>query len=201
MNLLNRLRDRVDQLEERERKLLLVFGGVVGFMILFLAPLALSLSVGSQRTENERVLQIIQEIRDERVTLGRRKAESARVTQRYARQAPALAGFLAQIADREGVDIPETQDRSTVPHGKTVKERVTKIQIRKVGMLALSNFMAKIESSGYAVSISRLIIRKRGAQPDEYDAEMEVSAFDREEPKKKPEPSAEKDESEGEGEE
>lgn len=180
------LRDRIDQLEERERKLLMVFGGVVGFMVLFLAPLALSMSVGSQRTENERVRQIIQDIEDERMTLGRRKSEEARIDQRYARKAPALAGFLAQIADQEGVEIPETQDRSTVPHGKNIKERVTKIQIRKVGMLALSNFMSKIENSGYAVSFSRLIIRKRGAQPDEYDAEMEISAFDREEPKKKP---------------
>jgi general secretion pathway protein M len=179
------LKDRLDQLEERERKLLMVFVAVLCSMIVLLLPLALWMSVGSQETDNERVRDIIQQIEDERVTLGRRQADSRRVEKRYSKKAPALASFLAQTADKVGVEIPETQDRSTVPHGKTFKERVTKIRLRKVGMLELSNFMDKVENSGFAVSISKLNIRKRGTKPDEFDAEMEISAFDRENTKKK----------------
>ncbi len=117
------LKERLDQLEERERKLLLIFAGVLGVMILLLAPLAVAMSVSSQRSENERVREIIQTIEDERLMLGRRQADSKQVETRYARKTPALAGYLAQVADQVGVDIPETQDRSTVPHGKTFKER------------------------------------------------------------------------------
>ena len=179
------LKDRLDQLEERERKLLVVFGGVFGVMVLLLVPLFVAMSVSSQKSENERVREMIQSIDDERVTLGRRQSARKRVEQRYAREAPALAGFLAKIADDVGVDIPETQDRSTVPRGKTFKERITKIRLRKVGMLDLATFMEKIEQSGYPVSISRLNIRKRSGKPDQFDAEIEVSAFDREQSKKK----------------
>lgn len=178
------LRDRFEQLEERERKLLMIFLGVLSTMVVFLLPVALAMSVGSQEDDNERIRDIIRQIEDERVTLSRRQADIERVERRYQREAPALAGFLAQTADQVGVEIPETQDRSTVPHGKTFKERVTKIRLRKVGMLQLSNFMDKIENSGYAVSISKLNIRKRGTKADEFDAEMEVSAFDREGDKK-----------------
>jgi general secretion pathway protein M len=180
------LRERIDQLEERERKLLMIFGAVVGATVLILVPLVLAMSVSSQESDNERVRSIIQQIADERVTLGKRQAEIQRVERRYARVAPALAGFLAKTADEVGVEIPETQDRATVPHGKTFKERVTKIRLRQVGMLALSNFLEKIETSGYPLSVSRLNIRKRGTKPDEFDVELEVSAFDREVPKKKP---------------
>jgi hypothetical protein len=180
------LKERFSQLEEREKKLLLVFAGVVGVVVVLILPLALAMSVSSQAAENDRIREIIQQIDDERVALGRRQADGQRVERRYARQAPPLAGFLAQLADKSGVEIPETQDRSTVPRGKTFKERVTKIQLRKVGMLQLSNFMDKISNSGYAVSISKLNIKKRGAKPDEFDAEMEISAFDHEKPKKKP---------------
>jgi general secretion pathway protein M len=178
------LRERFDQLEERERKLLVIFLGVFSTLVLILLPLFLAMSVGSQEDDNERVREIIQQIEDERTTLGRRQADGDRVERRYAREAPALAGFLAQTADQIGVEIPETQDRSTVPHGKTFKERVTKIRLRSVGMLKLANFMDRIEHSGYAVSISKLNIKKRGTKADEFDAEMEISAFDREGEKK-----------------
>lgn len=179
------LRDRFEQLEDREKKLLLIFGGVLLVMLAFIIPIYALMSVSDKRAENERIIEIMREIKDERVTLSRRKAETKRVDSRYARKAPALASFLAQAADQVGVDIPETQDRSTVPAGKTFKERSTKIRLRSVGMLDLSNFLEKIENSGYPLSISKLNIKKR-TKPDEYDVEMDVSAFDRDEPKKKP---------------
>lgn len=179
------LRDRFEQLEDREKKLLLIFGGVLLVMLAFIIPIYALMSVSDKRAENERIIEIMREIKDERVTLSRRKAETKRVDSRYARKAPALASFLAQAADQVGVDIPETQDRSTVPAGKTFKERSTKIRLRSVGMLDLSNFLEKIESSGYPLSISKLNIKKR-TKPDEYDVEMDVSAFDRDESKKKP---------------
>lgn len=179
------LRERFEQLEERERKLLLVFAGVVGFVCVIIVPFALAVSVSSKESDNERMREVIQQIVDERKTLGQRQAETERVEERYSRTAPPLASFLAQTADSVGVEIPETQDRATVPHGKIFKERVTKIRLRQVGMLALSNFMEKIHNSRFPVSISKLNIRKRGTKPDEFDAEMEISAFDREAPKKK----------------
>lgn len=179
------LKDRLDQLEERERKLLLLFMGIFSALVLLLVPVLVAASVSAQRTENDRIRDIIQSIVDERVTLSRRQAEVKRVEKRYASQAPALASYLAQVADKVDVDIPETQDRSTVPAGKTFEERSTKIRLRGVGMLALSNFMESIARSGHAVSISKLIIRKRGTKADDYDVEMEVSAFDRDDAKQK----------------
>jgi type II secretory pathway pseudopilin PulG len=180
------LRERFEQLEERERKLLVIFLGVLGAMLVLVLPFALAMSVSAKESDNERIREIIQQIADERKTLGQRQAETERVEQRYGRKAPALASFLAQTADSVGVEIPETQDRSTVPHGKAFKERITKIRLRNVGMFALSNFLEKIENAPYPISISKLNIRKRGTEPDQYDAEMEVSAYDREvAPKKK----------------
>lgn len=180
------LQARFDQLEEREKKLLFIFGAIMAVMFVLIIPSYAAMSVGEQRAENDRIFEIIREIKDERVTLSRRKAETKRVDSRYARPAPPLASFLAQTADQVGVDIPETQDRSTVPAGKTFKERSTKIRLRGVGMLNLSNFMEKVENSGYPLSISHINIKKRSTKPDEYDVEMDISAFDRDETKKKP---------------
>jgi hypothetical protein len=179
------LQERFEQLEEREKRLLLIFCGVVGVMFVLILPTYAAMSVSEQRTQNDRILEIIREIKDERVTLSRRKAETRRVDARYAKNAPPLASFLAQIADQVGVDIPETQDKSTVPAGKTFKERSTKIRLRGVGLFDLSNFLEKVENSGYPISISHINIKKRSAKPDEYDVEMDISAFDKDETKKK----------------
>lgn len=190
------LKDRLEQLEEREKKLLFILLGVFAAMIVLLVPLLVRMSVSSQAEQNDRMRDIIKQIKDERVTLSRRQAEAQRVERRYSRQAPALAGFLAQMADRSGVEIPETQDRSTVPRGKSFKERSTHIRLNRVGMYELSNFMEKIAQSGYPVSVTKLDIRKRDSQPDQYDVEMDVSAFDVEQVKKKPADEVEAEEEE-----
>jgi general secretion pathway protein M len=179
------LQERFDNLAERERKLLLIFFGVLGVMLLFLLPLLIRMGVSEQSERNDRIREVISMIEDERLTLNRRNAEVNRIEGRYRRQTPALAGFLAKKADDVGVEIPETQDRSTVPRGKTFKERASRIRLSKVGMLELSNFMNSITNSGYPVSISRLDIKKRGGKPDTYDVEMDVSAYDKEEKKEK----------------
>ncbi len=182
-----KLADRLNSLEERERKLLIVLMGLFAAMVVLFVPIGLSLMLSSDRDRNRALSEAILAVNDNRVLIEKRAAERSRVEERYAHKAPQLAGFLAQMADQAGVDIPETQDRSMVPHGKKFDERSTQIRLRQVGMLKLANFMEKIEHSSYPVTISRLDIRSRAGKPDEYDVEMIVSAFDEKAaPKKAP---------------
>ncbi len=177
--------ERFNQLAERERKLLLAFAGIFFTLLLVLLPVVVRMGVSEQAEENEKLSETIEAITLERITIAKRKQVTERLTARYAKQAPALAGFLASTANKTGLEIPETSDRSVVPHGKSFKERQTRIRLNKVGMRQLSEFMDAATNAGYPVSISRLDIKKRGGAPDEYDVEMDVSAFDREETKPK----------------
>ncbi len=179
------LRERFEQLEERERKLLGILVGVFGVMVVLGIPMGLGLMLSSQRDDNRAIRDAVLAVEDDRALIEKRASERELVEARYKNRAPQLAGFLAQAADRVGIEIPETQDRSPVPHGKKFKERSSKINLRKVGLLPLAQFMERIEQSGHPVSISRLSIRKRGTKPDEYDVEMIVSAFDEEQKKEK----------------
>jgi general secretion pathway protein M len=40
-------------------------------------------------------------------------------------------------------------------------------------------FLERIEQSGYPVRITQINVRKRGSEPDSYDVDLVVSAFDR----------------------
>jgi general secretion pathway protein M len=125
-------------------------------------------------------------IGDSSAVIERGKAEKDAIAERYARAAPQLQAFLANLASQAGVEIPESQDRQAVPRGKRFEERSTKVTLRKIGMLKLVTFLERIEQSGYPVKITQINVRKRGSEPDSYDVDLVVSAFDR----KAPEPKA-----------
>jgi len=188
---------RFARLDSREQRLLNAVLLVLGVIVVVVVPIALSLLVHSKSSDNKALAEASESIADSREQIEKTKAEKAVTLERYARPAPPLAAFLAGLASETGIEIPESQDRQGVPHGKRYTERSTKMSLHKVGMLKLVKFMERIEQSGNPVRISSLNIRKRGPDPDMYDVDMTISAFDRsaaaEKPKKAAEPPANED--------
>lgn len=188
------LADRIARLEPREQRILSGALIALAVLIVFMLPIGLTALEHSRRGENQALRDASDNLADNRDQIERAKSEKAATLQRYAKPAPQLAAFLAGLATESGIEIPESQDRQAIPHGKKYMERSTKIALHKVGMLKLSKFMERIEQTDNPVSISSLNIRKRGPEPDSYDVEMVVSAFDRsaapDKAAKKPEPDA-----------
>jgi general secretion pathway protein M len=173
------LADRIARLDPREQRIL--NGALIALVVLivFLVPIGLTALEHSRRSENQALRDASDNLEDNREQIDRAKQERVATAQRYAKPAPPLAAFLSGLATEAGIEIPESQDRQAIPHGKRYTERSTKIALHKVGMLKLSKFMERIEQTDNPVSISSLNIRKRGPDPDSYDVEMVVSAFDR----------------------
>jgi len=180
-----RLSERLSRLEPRERRLLGILGGVFGAMAFLAIPIGIAASVHSRGSENDSLREAINNIDDSRERIAKAQAAREAVSARYASAAPPLAAFLSQIARDVQIEIPESQDRQAVPHGKRYTERSTKIVLRKAGMLKLIHLMEKIETSGHPMTMSSLNIRKRAAEPDSFDVDMVVSAFDRKAPEPK----------------
>ena len=180
--------DRFARLDAREQRLLNAGLVVLGVVFVVLLPLGLTALVHTKRSDNQSLRAAADSITDSRDQIEKAKLEKAATLERYAKPAPPLAAFLAGLASESTIEIPESQDRQAVPHGKKYTERSTKIALHKVGMLKLSKFMERIEQAGNPLTISGLNIRKRGPEPDSYDVEMVVTAFDRsatvEKPKK-----------------
>ena len=183
--------DRFARLATRDQRLLNIVLIVLGVLVVVVLPIALTVVVHSHRHENEALASAADDIRDSFDEIEKTKLEKAVTMGRYASPAPPLAAFLAGLASEVGIEIPESQDRQAVPHGKRYTERSTKMSLHKVGMLKLAKFMEHIEQTGYPVRISSLNIRKRGPEPDMYDVDMTVSAFDRAVAPEKPKKAAE----------
>lgn len=173
------IRERIDKLEPRERKLLGLLGAVFGAMLLFLAPMLLQSTVDEKRDENAALRDAIVAVKDGRATVRERTARREAILARYANKAPALAGLLEKAAREQGLEIPESQDRPEIPHGKNYVERSTVVRLRKTTMLQLAKMLETLEQQNMPLSIGRLNIRKRGGEHDSYDVEIGLSAFDR----------------------
>ena len=179
------LQESLEGLEPRERMLLGVFGALIVVFLIFLVPYAAS-SLLVEKTEQNALLGEALERLDSEANLIREAQErDEALVARYAKPAPALAGFLDKAASASSLEIPEIKDRSPVAHGKKYEERSTSISFRKAGLVPLVKFMEQVAGSQYPISISNLNIRKRASQPDSYDVKMVVSAFHRVELKKK----------------
>jgi general secretion pathway protein M len=173
------LKDRFDKLEPRERRLLTIFGGLLGASVVLLVPIGIVTMVSSARSENEEIRGAIEQIYEAKAHVAERRAKHDALVGRYAKKAPPLAGFLDEAAKAEGINAAESQDRQPIPHGKRYFERVTIIKMHKVGMLPLAKMLEKIEQSGYPVAVTKLSIKPRSGEPDSYEVELGVSAFDR----------------------
>ncbi|MGK3989007.1 hypothetical protein WME99_38540 [Sorangium sp. So ce136] len=173
------LRERLDKLEPRERRLLTILLGFLAVCVLLIVPIGLASVASSKRTENQEVRDLLQSIYEASGKVSERKAQKDALVARYARPAPPLAGYIEDAAKQQGLAAAESQDRPDVPHGKKYTERVTVVKMHRIGMLGLAKMLERVESSGHPVAVTRLNIKPRAGEPDSYEVELGVSAFDR----------------------
>lgn len=184
------LGERFGQLDERERRLLSILLAVAGVFVLVGIPLGAMSLVGGARERVSSLRATVLALEEARDSLARKDDERDGALQRYANAAPPLAGFLERIAKESELEIPESQDRPDVPHGKDYTERSTKFSLRRVPLYNLVKFMERLEQSGHPVSVDKLELRKRSAAADEWDADVVISAYDRKLDAKKTAPAA-----------
>jgi len=170
-----------ERLDPRERRLLTVFFAMLGGLVLLVVPIVTQRAVIVKRDENEQLRDTINELVESLPALVKADAQRKGIVARYARVAPPLGAFLANQAAQNGLEIPESQERPVVPHGKRFDERSQRLQLRKVGLANLARFMESVEKSQHPIVFSRLDIRKRLSELDSYDVEIVASAYDRKE--------------------
>lgn len=181
---------RLTKLDERERKLLMALGAVAGVLLVLVAPIAVLMSLSSKKAANDEIQAVLTAIDDARSTIDERKARREAVLAKYADPTPPLAGFIEQAAKAHDLSAADTQDRPETPHGKHYTERRTVVKMHKIGMRAFVEMLQQIESSGHPVAVTKLNIKPRPNEPDQYEIELGVSAYDRKSEKGDAKPSA-----------
>lgn len=179
------LGERLAKMEPRERSLLAGLGIAVGLIVFLLLPAYVYQTVSASRDQNQEIRDYIEKVRDGRAKIDKKKAERDASNLRYSRAMPPFASFLEDAAQANNLVIEESQTRPDVPHGKKYSEHITSLKFKKVGMLGIVKMFEKIEQSNFPVAITRLNIKPKGSEPDQFDVEVHVSHYEKKgEPKK-----------------
>jgi general secretion pathway protein M len=173
------LPDRLTRLNARERRLASILGGFVAFVAFLAFPGYLEARVHSQRSTLDELRAALDDVQGARAVIRDRQARKSSIALRYQKRAPALAGLIEQLASAQKLEVVDSTDRADQPHGKRFSERQTTVHLKKSGMLAIAKFLESIEQSGYPIMVSQIDLRKRAGEPDMYDIEVTISAFDK----------------------
>jgi len=173
------LRDQLDNISPRERKLLSLLGVVFAVIVLLGLPGYVYADLLSTRSHNDAIREQLAQIDKMGPLLSKRRAQREAQDRRYANPAPRLGPFIEGAANEHGLEVPESKRLSEVEHGGFT-ERATQVKMRKVGLEALVGMLEQIERSGYPVAITKLEITNRAPPPDTYDVTLAVSAYDKE---------------------
>ncbi|WP_394821111.1 type II secretion system protein GspM [Pendulispora albinea] len=167
-------------LNPREQRLVSLLAVVVLLLVFLGIPIFVESMILSRRSAVSDARAALDAVQGARGQLRDRQAKKEAVASRYQNKAPALAGFLEQTARAQKLEVTDSVDRPEVPigAGKRYIERSTIIHVKKAGMYAIAKFLESIERSGHPILISRLNIRKRVSDPDSFDMELGISAYD-----------------------
>jgi general secretion pathway protein M len=178
---ISRVADRMPsfQLNFRERRNSSYAIVAIGALLFFGIPIAIETLLIARRAEISDLRNAIEAVQGARNEVRERQFRRDQIAMRYAKKAPLLAGFLQQAARAQNMEVTDSSDRPDVPIGKKYVERSTVVHLKKVGMLPLSKFMEAIEKSGEPLVISTFSLRKRTGEPDSWDVEIGLSAYDR----------------------
>jgi general secretion pathway protein M len=152
---------------------------VIAFLIVIGIPAGMQSLIVTRHSDNEDLRAALAAVQGARTQVRERQARKDSIALRYAKKVPALGGYLETAARAEKLEITDSVDRPDLPHGKKYVERTTTIHLKKAGMLSIARFLESLEKSGMPLSITRLNIRKRSGEPDSYDSELGISAYDR----------------------
>ncbi|MEO8875741.1 MAG: hypothetical protein ABI461_09160 [Polyangiaceae bacterium] len=151
----------------------------IAALLFFGIPIAIESLLIARRVEISNLRASIDAVQGARTAVRERQARRDQIAMRYAKKAPLLAGFLQQSAREQKLEVTDSADRPDVPIGKKYVERSSVVHLKKVGMYALSKFIETIEQSGEPLAVTQISIRKRTGEPDSYDVELGLSAYDR----------------------
>jgi general secretion pathway protein M len=168
-------------LNPREQRVATLAVIVFGVMLVLGVVGGLSMTVSSRSSEIDELKNTLAMVQAARGSVRERQSKKDSIAMRYQTRAPTLGGYLEQTATKNHLEVSDSVDRPDVPHGKKYTERSTVIHLKKAGMLNIAKFLEAIEKSPYPLSVSRLNIRKRTGEPDSYDVEVGISAYDRQE--------------------
>jgi type II secretory pathway component PulM len=175
--LFERLRTTWENLNDRERRMLTILGGVIGALLLVFPPVLLILGNAELESQNVELRNVVEQLDAQRAKLARIAQERRAADQRYLNKTPPLGSFLESEAKKQGLTLQEVTDQPEKTVGHYLRRSVT-VALPQVALTPLINLLSSIVESGHPVAIDQLQIDHY--QPgDQFNVKLGVLTFDK----------------------
>jgi hypothetical protein len=174
---LEKLRTSFGNLNERERKLVVVLGIIVVVLVIGLPFYFLTSSISDIETENHEIANVLRDISRNRAKLAASQQEREMRMQRYRRPPPALRNLVAERGEAVGLPIRETVPQPDIVVGNFTRRHL-RVVLPGVGLRPVVELMANLDNiREYPIAIKRLQVEHfRGG--DRYNVQLDVVAYE-----------------------
>jgi hypothetical protein len=175
--LFERLRESWTNLSDREQRLALLMGVMLGSMLLGLPLYLMASGNWELEDQNTALRATLESLEEERVPLMQAAEERRAANQRYSNKTPALGSFLEAEAKKQGLTLREVTDQPEKSQGRYLKRNV-RAAMPGVGLTPVVNLLSSIVSSPHPVAIDH--IQMEHFQPgDVYNVKIGVLTYDK----------------------
>jgi type II secretory pathway component PulM len=175
-DLLERMRSYWENLNQREKLMHMILGGVLASVIVLLPVWFFSSKISNFEEDNARISAALRQIAHSRPQIAQQQAERAARDARYDQGAPGPR-WLPEQAEAQQLSFSQVREEPArqVGHFRVHTQRVS---FQRVGLRPAVMLLSSLESSRYAVAIEQIHINHR-APSDEYNVEIGVQTFER----------------------
>ncbi len=175
-NLLERLRDTWESLNDRERRMLSILGAVFAALLFLLPPIMLGMGNASIESENEELRAVLDQLAMQHGRLAHLAEERKNADKRYRNKTPSLGTFLEGKAKEQGLALQEVTDQPEKVVGNYLRRSVT-VSLGQVGLSPVINLLSSLVESQHPVAIDKIQIDH--FQPgDQYNVKLGVVTYD-----------------------
>lgn len=172
------VRSSFEQLNERERRLLMVMGVVLAFFVIFVPVFLISSSVGELEDENAEIRDVLRTLQRGRAKFLAEAVKRRAMEARYERTPPQLGTKVASLAKEFGIEVREFNDRPDKEVSGFVRHHLQFKLPNGVGLRPVMKLLESIANTPYPIAIEGIKIEHY--QPgDSYNGiEIDVISFE-----------------------
>jgi type II secretory pathway component PulM len=180
------LRDKWERLSQRERTMVTALGVTFVIMLTLIVGFLITDGLASMEQRNADMRQALRDLDTQRDSYLRMKAQSSQLATRLGQTPVQLAGYVEQAAKEAGIEISEQSELPPTAAGKRFVEHGVSLRLRAVTLEQLVKFMRTIETGRSLVIVTDLQVRARDDKHEQFDVEMSVATFERDNGKNSP---------------
>jgi len=176
-SILDPVRNTWENFNERERRLLSIFGSILLASMLLLPLYLANQSVASIEEENQAIRKALLDMQEKGGELAKRRAERQATENRLSRAMPPLGSFIDEKARAAGIKLSSLNDEPDQTQNNFIKKSV-RIKLDKVGLRELIKLMTLVETSNLPVAIDFLRV-EHYQSGDSYNIDLGVVGYEK----------------------